>query len=57
MSEKPQHRFLQIHLSTAIVLMFVAGGLLRLNIYSKTIIWVDSEGSLNVIRRHAFGWP
>lgn len=31
MSDKPTHRWFQFHLSTAIVLMFVAGGLLWLN--------------------------
>lgn len=31
MSEKPKRRFWQLHLSTAVLLMLVAGGLLALN--------------------------
>ena len=36
MSEKPR-RWLQIHLSTAIVLMFVAGGMLWANIHIRKV--------------------
>jgi len=51
MSETPKRRFFQIHLSTAIVLMFVAGGLLWLNLRGRVDILVQS--SVVVV----FGWP
>jgi hypothetical protein len=48
MSEAPRSRRFQFHLSTAIVLMFVAGGLMWGNVLpNKDWSW---EG-------HGFGWP
>jgi hypothetical protein len=55
--EQPRRSRFQVHLSTAIVLMFVVGGLMWVNATPRTIVWVDSLGSLNVIRRKMYGWP
>jgi hypothetical protein len=49
MSEKPKRRFFQIHLSTAVVLMFVAGGLMWLNMIQH---WILAGRGPN-----AYGWP
>ena len=57
MPNPPRRPFFQIHLSTAIMLMFTAGALIWANATPRTVVWVDSLGSLNVIRRNMFGWP
>ena len=57
MSEKPNRRWFQIHLSTAIVLLFVASGLFWANLRPRFVVWVDSLGSMNVVKRYEFGWP
>jgi len=52
MSDKPR-RWFQIHLSTAIALMFVAGGLMWLNFG-----WLRTDfGSAEAYSRFTHGWP
>src|SRR6266404_1141238 len=46
MTDKPRRPWFQIHLSTAIVLMFVAGGILWLNV---TPDWAHMSS--------VYGWP
>jgi len=65
MPEPPRRARFQIHLSTAIVLMFVAGGLIWANVtpsvfeFGGTIIekkgYLDFKG--DIVRRSVFGWP
>ena len=43
MTDKPRRSWFQLHLSTAIVMMFVAGGLLGLNIVSKTTNYTATD--------------
>ena len=50
-------RWFQIHLSTAILLMFVVGGLLWANLIPQRVLWLDSLGSLNVVGQQWYGWP
>jgi hypothetical protein len=57
MTEPPPRKRFQIHLSTAIVMMFVAGGMMWANCSPRTRVWIDSLGTLNVIRRKILGWP
>lgn len=48
---------MQVHLSTAVILMFVASGLLWLSLSPRTDLGVDNMGSLNVLRIYSYGWP
>ena len=48
MSEKPKRRFFQIHLSTAIVLMFVAGGLMWFDFYVIRIVGGEFKDNMVV---------
>lgn len=59
MSEQPRKRRFQIHLSTAIVLMFVAGFFLRMNFGEEIILRTDSDGFGSMITEFGFvyGWP
>jgi len=47
------------HLSTAIVLMFVAGGLIWENLHSRpiSIITVDPDGNRHNLNTSFYGWP
>ena len=54
MSDKPPRRFWQVHLSTAIVLMFVAGALLLANM-TKRETWVRGEFIQKMMTTS--GWP
>jgi hypothetical protein len=59
MSEQPKKRArFQVHLSTAIVLMFVSGLILRANIRGATGRFVveDTDGK-NTQASYLFGWP
>jgi len=54
MAEAPKKRaWFQIHLSSAVVLMFVAGILIYLNIHSRTNLWVLLPGG----EIPGYGWP
>jgi hypothetical protein len=53
MSNTPRG-WLQLHLSTCVVLMFVAGGLIGANSHGKIDRWSDAYSS--VITRE-WGWP
>ena len=63
MSDKPRRPWFQIHLSTAIVLMFVAGGLLwaNLNAHPKSYVsgYEISEDSYDPVITKIWirGWP
>jgi len=50
-SSRSKRRFFQIHLSTAIVLMFAGGGLIWANVNRHSIYQSDS------VVIHAEGWP
>ena len=62
-----KRRWFQIHLSTAVVLMFVAGGLMWANVAEKIECktghsWMPDEGitsQMNPIQydEHKWGWP
>jgi len=55
MPDTPKRRWFQIHLSTAIVMMFVASGLLYLNLSgSMNIIGTHPLGRIGIIDQ---GWP
>ena len=55
MSDAPKKRPLfQIHLSTAIVLMFVAGGLVWVNCYQHSTYYVPYGGGDG---GYVYGWP
>ncbi|HEY3320664.1 MAG TPA: hypothetical protein VGP72_09390 [Planctomycetota bacterium] len=60
MSEQPKKRGLfQIHLSTAVALMFVAGAVLGVNLVVRTY-YFQGEGDLGVCDVYcgpAYGWP
>ena len=57
MSEQPKRRWFQFHLSTAIVLMFVAGGLLWLNMRPPTQ-WLEKDGlNQQLVCCRGSGWP
>src|SRR5438105_4088179 len=43
MTDSPKRRWFQIHLSTAIVLMFVAGGLLWMNLMPAQFILIENS--------------
>jgi hypothetical protein len=53
--DKPRRPWFQIHLSTAIVMMFVAGGLIWTNIYVRHSKWKNSFGI--DIDAYDRGWP
>ena len=61
MDATPERRLFQIHLSTAIVLMFVAGGLMGLNFATwhgtKVYIMKDGVGTRFVVPTREYGWP
>jgi hypothetical protein len=62
MSEQPKKRpWLQFHLSTAVVLMFVAGGLLWLNMHENGVVVVDGQGQQSGLgigfECRTYGWP
>ena len=50
MDSTPQRRFWQIHLSTAIVLMFVAGGLIWINVQA-----INEDSEIQIFENR--GWP
>ena len=54
MTDKPRRAWFQLHLSTAIVLMFVAGGLLWANIRVQE---VSSIYPFPFLIEYARGWP
>ena len=56
MTNKPKRRFWQIHLSTAIVLMLLASGLLGLNVQPRNthIEYSSLPGRTHFVQ---FGWP
>jgi hypothetical protein len=58
MNDTPKRRFWQIHLSTAVVLMFVAGGFMWLNSRPDVSI-EEGEGSIvySLIRVYRYGCP
>lgn len=56
MTEPPRRKCFQIHLSTAIVMMFVAGVLIWANVRNEFIIEVEPRTS-QIIRIRGFGWP
>jgi hypothetical protein len=57
MAEK-KRRWLQLHLSTAIVLMFVAGGLLGVNLSPRRCVYSLPEiGAGAVALTTYYGWP
>ena len=51
----PRKRF-QIHLSTAIVMMFVAGGLVWANVWRRLVI-LDFDFSVPSAGESLYGWP
>src|SRR5436305_1611705 len=59
MSDKPRPRWFQIHLSTAIVLMFVAGALM----WSNSVAYIPPVDYVEINQRKAlglieeYGWP
>jgi hypothetical protein len=58
MTEPPCRKRFQIHLSTAIVMMFVAGGLWWANLTPlKGTFVVEGENGKNVFEHVIFGWP
>ena len=59
MPEPPRRARFQIHLSTAIVLMFVAGGLIWANVREcvETRNVYDSLGVHPAIKFYSHGWP
>ncbi|MEI6236505.1 MAG: hypothetical protein WCT04_25900 [Planctomycetota bacterium] len=67
MPPPPPHRHFQIHLSTAIVLMFVAGGLIWANVREKPSVIVENEMPSSPLRKkrkytyisyfNCRGWP
>ena len=54
----PNRRWFQIHLSTAIVMMFVAGSLIWANVRHE-VRFVEGEGSIvyELMKFHNYGWP
>ena len=54
-----KRRWFQIHLSTAVVLMFVAGGLMWANLRARKVEWDGSNIGYVATRSPAFdyGWP
>lgn len=56
MSDKVQRRYWQIHLSTAAVLMFVAGAFLGLNFYCRSFN-ATGDGEWGPIGQMVSGWP
>jgi hypothetical protein len=60
MNDAPEKRpWFQYHLSTAIVLMFVTGGLMWPNLQQQVQaeVFVSGPASYQVIRTESFGWP
>lgn len=64
MSDTPERRYWQIHLSTAIILMFVGGSLLWANCSSRTtdlgpVVRGDSLSLADDLRMYMYeyGWP
>ena len=57
MSDKPRRAWFQIHLSTAIVLMFVAGGLLWANVVYRVDPSFAFAHDGARIELHVQGWP
>ena len=58
MEPKPPRRTrFQIHLSTAIVMMFVAGLLINLNIMGKQSEFMIYANGGNTVISHMYGWP
>src|SRR5476651_69291 len=56
MSDMPKRRFWQIHLSTAVLLMFVSSGLLWANLTPKIFV-NDDSGEKLPSEVDGFGWP
>lgn len=54
MPEPPPRKRFQLHLSTAIVLMFVAGGLIWANTQTRIIKFIFRNGTFEFL---AYGWP
>ena len=54
--EKPKRRFWQIHLSTAVLLMFLAGGILFVNLRRKAMLAI-SYPRMQAPLRLSMGWP
>jgi MFS family permease len=53
--EKGNPRFWRIHLSTAVILMFVAGGLIWANVQLKTVVYSKANGKDKSFYHR--GWP
>jgi len=58
---EPKRKPFQIHLSTAIVLMFVAGGLIWRNVEWRVIEFdypvADNGSIVKIPNREGYGWP
>jgi len=64
MADQPKRKLFQIHLSTALVLMFVAGGLVWLNVRKVKMDYEEQVNSGafatlldNPVDTHIRGWP
>ena len=57
MTDKPRHRWLQIHLSTAIVLMFVAGGLTWANATKRVYAEWSRTFPATSAKTYIYGFP
>jgi hypothetical protein len=60
MTDAPRKRpWLQFHLSTLVVVMFVAAGLLSLNMQwqPEDVVWLDQGGGSYGIYAESQGWP
>lgn len=55
MSEKPQRSWFQIHLSTALVMMVVAGVLIKENIVET--VSIENDNGREIARTYERGWP
>src|SRR6185436_7080909 len=55
MSEPGRRRWFQLHLSTCILLMMVAGGLLYTNMHASNFAGVPGE--LGLMGARVYGWP
>lgn len=52
-----RERFRLPFFSTLILGVLISGLLLGTNLLTKPIVWVDSQGTKNVLRRYSYGWP
>ena len=53
-TEKPKRRFWQFHLSTAVLLLLAAGGLLRFDFMMSDLRYGSMSGTYG---KETFGWP